>query len=189
MVAQAAAQAGLPAPTVVGVRFAPEPGRGANAVPARPRIRTGSARDYQFVAVFGSDGHDSRPNGPVLAVLATDPAVAGLTDIRIAAAGSGATPVLAHSYKLVGAPVPLVLMSGVPPSRDSDLVLASATASRLGARVGSVVPLTGDRGIRRMRVMGIGFTMESTTSPTTTAAGLPAARTAPCSPGSRNTAR
>lgn len=60
-------------------------------------------QDYQFVAVFGSDGHDFRPNGPVLAALATDPAVAGLTDIRTAAAGSGATPVLAHSYKPVGA--------------------------------------------------------------------------------------
>jgi len=100
-------------------------------------------QDYQFVAVFGSDGHDFRPNGPVLAALATDPAVAGLTDIRIAATGSGATPVPAHTYKPVGAPVAPILMAGVPPSRDSDLVLAPATASRLGARVGSVVPLTG----------------------------------------------
>ena len=190
-VAQAAAQAGLPVPAVVGVRFALEPGRGANAVPARAALLGAVSgvlgviaaftfaagvsdaaahparfgQDYQFVAVFGSDGHDFRPNGPVLRALATDPAVAGLTDIRIAAASSGATPVLAHSYTPVGAPVPLVLMAGVPPSRDGDLVLAPATASRLGARVGSVVPLTGDRGTRRMRVTGIGFTMESTTSP------------------------
>jgi hypothetical protein len=91
-------------------------------------------QDYQFVAVFGSDGHDFRPNGPVLAALATDPAVAGLTDIRIAATGSGATPVLAHTYKPVGAPVPLVLMAGVPPSRDSDLALIPGhRAARLHA--------------------------------------------------------
>lgn len=190
-VAQAAAQAGLPVPAVVGVRFALEPGRGANAVPARAALLGAVSgvlgviaaftfaagvsdaaghparfgQDYQFVAVFGSDGQDFRPNGPVLRALATDPAVAGLTDIRIAAASSGATPVLTHSYTPVGAPVPLVLMAGVPPSRDGDLVLAPATASRLGARVGSVVPLTGDRGTRQMRVTGIGFTMESTTSP------------------------
>jgi hypothetical protein len=57
----------------------------------------------------------------VLRALATDLAVAGLTDIRIAAANSGATPVLAHTYTPVGAPVPPVLMAGVLPSRDGDL--------------------------------------------------------------------
>jgi hypothetical protein len=52
-------------------------------------------QDYQFVAVFGSDGHDFRPNGPVLAALASDPAVAGLTDIWLAAtspSGLGVQP-------------------------------------------------------------------------------------------------
>jgi ABC-type antimicrobial peptide transport system permease subunit len=61
--------------------------------------------------------------------------------------------------------VPLLLTAGVPPVRDDELVLAPATARRLGARVGSVVPLTGDRGTRRMRVTGIGFTVESSTAP------------------------
>lgn len=42
-VAWAAAQAGLPVPTVVGVRFALEPGRGANAVPARAALLARSA--------------------------------------------------------------------------------------------------------------------------------------------------
>jgi hypothetical protein len=38
--------------------------------------------------------------------------------------------------------VPLVLTAGVPPARDDELVLAPATARRLGARVGSVMPVT-----------------------------------------------
>jgi putative ABC transport system permease protein len=128
-------------------------------------------QDYQFTVVFGSGGHDFLPNGPVLRALAADPAVTGVTNLRIDAASSGKIPVLAHSYDPVGAPVPLVLTAGVPPARDDELVLAPATARRLGARVGSVMPLTGDRGTRRMRVTGIGFTMESSTAPYDNGAG------------------
>jgi FtsX-like permease family len=190
-VAQAATRAGFPVPAVVGVRFALEPGRGANAVPARAALLGAVSgvlgviaaftfaagvsdaaahparfgQDYQFTVVFGSGGHDFLPNGPVLRVLAADPAVTGVTNLRIDAASSGKIPVLAHSYDPVGAPVPLLLTAGVPPVRDDELVLAPATARRLGARVGSVVPLTGDRGTRRMRVTGIGFTVESSTAP------------------------
>ena len=160
-VAQAAARAGLPAPAVVGVRFALEPGRGANSVPARAALLGAVSgvlgviaaftfaagvsdaaahpgrfgQDYQFTVVFGSGGHDFLPNGPVLSALATDPAVSGITDLRIDAASSGGTSVLAHSYDPVGAPVPLVLTAGAPPVRDDELVLAPATARRLGARV------------------------------------------------------
>jgi FtsX-like permease family len=190
-VAQAAARSGLPVPAVVGVRFALDPGRGANAVPARAALLGAVSgvlgviaaftfaagvsdaaahparfgQDYQFTVVFGSGGQDFLPNGPVLRALAADPAVTGVTNLRIDAASSGKTPVLAHSYDPVGVPVPLVLTAGVPPAHDDDLVLAPATARQLGARVGSVVPLTGDRGTRQMRVTGIGFTMESSTSP------------------------
>jgi hypothetical protein len=63
--------------------------------------------------VFGSGGHDFLPNGPVLRALAADPAVTGVTNLRIDAASSGKIPVLAHSYDPVGAPVPLVLTAGV----------------------------------------------------------------------------
>jgi len=190
-VAQVIARAGLPVPAVAGVRFALEPGRGVNAVPARAALLGAVSgvlgvvaaftfaagvsdatahparfgQDYQFIVIFGSGGHDFLPSGPVLRALAADPAVAAITDLRISAASSGATPVLVHSYHPVGAPVPLVLTAGVPPARDDELVLAPATARRLGARVGSVVPLTGDRRTRRMRVTGIGFTLESTTTP------------------------
>src|SRR5262249_53295760 len=180
-VAQAAARSGLPVPAVVGVQFALDPGRGAKAVPARAALLGAVSgvlgviaaftfaagisdaaahparfgQDYQFTVIFGSGGQDFLPNGPVLRALAADPAVTGVTNLRIDAASSGKTPVLAHSYDPVG----------VPPARDDDLVLAPATARHLGARVGSVVPLTGDRGTRPMRVTGIGFTLESSTAP------------------------
>jgi hypothetical protein len=52
-----------------------------------------------------------------------------------------------------------------PAAHDDELDLAHATARRLGACLGSVVPLTGDRGTRQMRVTGIAFTMESSTAP------------------------
>jgi hypothetical protein len=43
-------------------------------------------------------------------------------------------------------------------------VLAPAAARQLRAGVGSVVPLAGDRGGRRMRVTGVGFTLQTSTA-------------------------
>ncbi|MEP7024882.1 MAG: ABC transporter permease, partial [Actinomycetota bacterium] len=189
--AQAVARAGLPVPAVVGARFALEPGSGATAVPVRSAL-LGSVlgvlgvvaaftfaagvsdaaahperfgQTYQVLAIFGFGGHDFRPVKPALRALATDPAVAGITNMRVAAASSGTASVLTHTYDPVGAPAPLVLTAGVPPAGRSDLVLSPATARQLGARVGSVIPLTGDRATRRMRVSGIGFAVESSTTP------------------------
>jgi hypothetical protein len=190
-VVQAAARSGLPVPAVIGARFALEPGRGRSAVPVRPAL-TGAVtgvlgviaaftfaagvtdaaahparfgQTYQLEVALGSDGHDFRPAGPVLRALAADSDIAGLTDLRVGAGSSGAASVTAYSYHPVGAPAPLVLASGHPPQTSRDLVLAPQTARRLAARVGSLVPLTGDRGTRRMRVTGIGFGVESSTTP------------------------
>jgi hypothetical protein len=187
----AAARAGLPVPAVIGARFALEPGRGRSAVPVRSAL-TGAVmgvlgviaaftfaagasdaaanparfgQTYQLEVALGTDGHDFRPAGPALWALAADPGIAGLTDMRVGAGSSGATSVTTYSYHPVGAPVPLVLTSGHPPRTGRDLVLAPQTARRLGARIGSLVPLTGDRGTRRMEVIGIGFGVESSTTP------------------------
>jgi hypothetical protein len=62
---------GMPCGVIAAFTFA----AGVSDTAAHP-ARFG--QDDQFVAVFGSDGHDFGPNGPVLAALATDPAVAGL---------------------------------------------------------------------------------------------------------------
>jgi len=190
-IVRAMARAGLPPSAVAGARFALEPGPGPDAVPARAAL-LGSVvgvlgvitaftfgagvadaaahparfgQDYQLLVVFGSGGHDFTRAGPALRAMAADPDVTGITDLRIGAATSGTVPVLLHSYEPAGKPVPLVLTAGTPPAGAGDLVLAPATARRLGAGVGSVVPLVGDRGARHLRVSGIGFTLESSTAP------------------------
>jgi hypothetical protein len=187
----AMARVGLPAPAVAGARFALEPGTGLDAVPARAAL-LGSVvgvlgvitaftfgagvadavahparfgQDYQLLVVFGAGGHDFTRAGPALHAMAADPDVTGITNVRIGAASSGTVPVLLHSYQSPGTPVPLVLTAGASPAKDGDLVLAPATARRLGVGVGSVVPMTGDRGTRPLRVTGIGFAMESSTAP------------------------
>jgi hypothetical protein len=190
-VVHAVARSGLPAPAVIGARLALEPGSGRSAVPVRSAL-TGAVtgvlgviaaftfaagvadaaahparfgQTYQLEVALGGDGHDFRPAGPVLRALAADPDIAGLTDLRVGAGSSGAASVTAYSYHPVGAPAPLVLAAGRLPATGRDLVLAPETARRLGARVGSLVPLTGDRGTRRMQVTGIGFGVESSTTP------------------------
>jgi hypothetical protein len=187
----AAARAGLPVSAVIGARFALEPGHGRSAVPVRSAL-TGAVigvlgviaaftfaagvadaaahparfgQTYQLEVGLGTDGHDFRPAGPRLRALAAEPDIAGLTDMRVGAGSSGAASVTVYSYHPVGAPAPLVLASGYAPRTGRDLVLAPETARRLGARVGSLVPLTGDRATRRMRVIGIGFGVESSTTP------------------------
>jgi hypothetical protein len=48
--------------------------------------------------------------------------------------------------------------------KDGGVVLAPATARRLQAHVGSIVPLSGDRATRLFRVSGIGFGVQTSTS-------------------------
>lgn len=188
--ATAAAKWGAPVPLVIGLRFALEPRRGRDAVLVRPTLlcavtgilgvvaaftlSAGVAdaakhparfgQTYQVMAIFGFGGYDFAPTSPVLRALAADPAVAGVTDLRVAAGTSGATSVITHTFDPVGPPTPMVLSSGVPPTVDGDVVLAPATARQLGARVGSTIPLRGDRGSLELRVTGIGFTVQSSTS-------------------------
>lgn len=189
-IVRAMARGGLPVPAVAGARFALEPGPGLDAVPARAAL-LGSVvgvlgiiaaftfgagvadaaahparfgQDYQLLAVFGSGGHDFIRADSALRAMAADPDVTEITSMRIGAATSRTVPVLLHSYEPAGTPVPLVLTAGAPPVQADDLVLAPATARRLGVHVGSVVPMAGDRGARRLRVSGIGFAPESSTA-------------------------
>ena len=188
--ATAAARSGAPVPLVIGMRYALEPRPGRDAVLVRPTLLcavtgilgvvaafTFSAgvadavnhparfgQTYQLLVIFGSGGHEVAPTGPVLRALAADPAVAGVTDVRVGAGTSGATSVVTHTFDPVGPPTPMVLTAGAPPTADGDVVLAPTTARQLGARVGSTIPLSGDRGRRELRVTGIGFTIQTTTS-------------------------
>jgi hypothetical protein len=184
-VATAATRAGLPVPVVTGIRFALEPGRGRSATPVRPALvaavtgvlgivaaftfsaGVADAADhperfgqtFSLVAVFGFGGQDIAPPAPVLAALAADPDVAGVNDMRLAAAQSGATSVPTFSYH-PGA-VSIVLTAGSAPAGVDDVVLAPRSAARLRADVGSLVPFTGETGTRTLRVSGIGFVPDS----------------------------
>ncbi|WP_214106934.1 ABC transporter permease [Acrocarpospora catenulata] len=185
-VAAAVTSLGLPVTVVVGTRFALEPGRG---IPVRPALLgavtgvlgvlaafTFSAgvsdaagnparfgQNYQLMTVFGFDGRDYLPPAEVLAALARDPDVTGVTDLRMAPGTSRGGTVVTHSFDPAGRPLPLVLTEGHAPSGDDEVVLAPASAELLRARVGDTVPLAGDRGRGIFRVTGIGFGVETST--------------------------
>jgi predicted lysophospholipase L1 biosynthesis ABC-type transport system permease subunit len=72
--------------------------------------------------------------------------------------------VVTHTYDPVGSPVPLVLTDGTPPTSPDDVVLAPTTADQLHVTIGSTVALRGDVGETTMKVTGIGFAVESSTS-------------------------
>jgi hypothetical protein len=121
-------------------------------------------RSYQLEVVFGFGGQDFSPAAPVLAALAADPDVIGVTNIRVAAGTSGATTVVTNSYDPVGKPVPIVLSDGAVPAADDEVVLAPTTARDLDATVGSSIPMRGDRSTRLLHVIGIGYAVQSSTT-------------------------
>ncbi|TKK75776.1 FtsX-like permease family protein, partial [Herbidospora galbida] len=179
----APARLALPVPVTTGLRFALEPGNGVALLGAvtgvlgvvaaavfAAGVADAAARPerfgqrYALMVVFGFDGREYTPSRPALASIAALPEVAGVLDVRIASGRSGQVSVVAHTYDPVGAPVPLVLTEGAAPASGGDVVLAVTTARELGAGVGDRIPLTGDAGTREMRVSGLGFAVESTTT-------------------------
>ncbi|AWS40522.1 ABC transporter permease [Streptosporangium sp. 'caverna'] len=65
--------------------------------------------------------------------------------------------VTVYSYHPVGAPFPVVLVSGRMPESSGEIVLAPTSARDLQAEVGSTVRLAGKTAPRDLRVTGIGF--------------------------------
>lgn len=182
--ADAALRVGLPVPVVIGTRFALDPGRGRDAVQVRLALlaavtgvlgiaaactfAAGVAdaaehperfgQTHQLVAVFGFGGQDIGPTAPMLGALAADPAVVAVDDLRVAAAESGPTSVPTFT---LDPGLPVVILDGSAPRADGEVVLAPASARRLGAGVGSTVPFTGDGGSAALHVTGIGFVLDS----------------------------
>jgi hypothetical protein len=72
--------------------------------------------------------------------------------------------VAVNTYAPVGDPVPLVLTEGRPPAGPDEVVLAPASASRLGTGTGSTLRLAGDRAARNLRVTGLGFAVQTSTA-------------------------
>jgi ABC-type antimicrobial peptide transport system permease subunit len=87
-----------------------------------------------------------------------------VTNLRLAVGASGGVSIVTRTYDPIGTAIPIVLTSGTAPIRDGDVVLAPATAHQLHAHVGSTVALSGDRAARSLRVSGIGFGVQTSTS-------------------------
>jgi len=183
-VATAAAGAGLPVVTVVGVRFALEPGRGRAAVPVLPAImgvvagvlgvlaaftfsagvsdaianpaRFGITR--QLNAFYGFNGQDFGPAAQVERAAAASPVVAGYLDLRVGGAQAKGVSIESFTYAPVdGKKVPVVLTAGRLPDSPDQITLAPTTARELDVGVGSALRLTGGPRTRTMTVSGIGF--------------------------------
>lgn len=189
-VGNAVATIGMPVQVELGTRFALEPGVGPRVTPVRPALLGSIAgvfgvlaaftfsagvsdaathperfgRSYQLEAVFGFGGQDFSPVKPALAAIAADRDVIGVNNLRVGAATAGAKTLVINSYDPVGTPVPIVLTDGTVPTADDDVVLAPTTARELGVVLGSSLPMTGDRGTRRLHVVGIGYGVQSSTS-------------------------
>jgi len=172
-VAAAAARAGLPAPVVVGIRFALEPGRGRSAVPVRPALAGAVigvlgivaaftfshavsdttnhperfGQTFQLVAETGRNGTDYGPTANLVTALDRTGEVTGVDDSRVAVATAAHSTdsVTLYEYAAGPKPVPVVVLSGALPRGPGQVMLAPRTLALLHARVGGRVRLTGTR--------------------------------------------
>jgi FtsX-like permease family len=185
-VATAAARRGVPVPVVVGTRFALEPGRGRNAVPVRPALvgavvgvlgvvaaftfsdgvndaaanpaRFGQV--HQLEAFVGISGEDFGPVDEILPIMAADPDVAAVDNMRISVAEVERVPVTLFTLDPVDAPWEPVVTEGRTPDGPDEVALAPGSAEAMGVAVGDVVPMNGTLGVRDMTVSGIAFVPE-----------------------------
>ncbi|MGA8679234.1 MAG: FtsX-like permease family protein [Acidimicrobiales bacterium] len=158
---RSAAQAGLPAPAVAGVRFALEPGRGRTAVPVRSALFGTVLAVVVVVATvtFGSGlrtlvSHPSlygwnwtyglvsedAPDVPpqATALLSRDPDVAawsGATIISIQIDGQTVPTIVQASHAAVAPPI----LSGHALDSSDEIVLGAATMDELHEHVGGTV--------------------------------------------------
>jgi len=164
VIANAAAQAGLPAPAVAGVRFALEPGGGHRAVPVRSAL-FGMALTVVVVvatltfgsglqtlvshpalygwnwtyALFSESGPDVPPQA--VALLGHDAKVAAYSDVTIGDPEINGKIVPSLFERANAAVVPAIL-SGHSPQGNDQIVLGAATMKDLGTHVGGTVTVT-----------------------------------------------
>ena len=164
VLASAAAKSGLPAPVVVGVRFALEPAGSGGAVPVRSAF-VGTALAVIVVAAtitFGSGLHtlvshpplygwnwtyalasETGPDVPpqAAALLGHDPDVVASSDATIADGQiDGLTvPII---FEAPGAAVVPPILSGHDLETNREIVLGAATIQQLHTRVGGTVTVT-----------------------------------------------
>ena len=164
VLANAAAQAGLPAPVVAGMRFALDPGGGPRAVPVRSALLSMALAVVVVVATltFGSGlqtlvSHptlygwnwtyalfsESGPDVPpqAVALLGHDAKVAAYSDVTIADPEINGKIVPSLFERANAAVVPAIL-SGHAPQGNAQIVLGAATVKDLGTHVGGTVTVT-----------------------------------------------
>jgi len=161
---RAAANAGLPASTVTGIRFALEPGAGANAVPVRSAIvgavlalvvltstvtfgtslRTLVSRpalygwNWNYQLLSGFAGQEDLPAHQVETLFDHDPSVSAWTGVYFAVAdidGRG-VPIIGATPN---APVAPPLLSGHGLDAPDEVVLGASTLTSLHKHVGDTV--------------------------------------------------
>ena len=160
------ARAGLPAPGVVGVRMALEPGEGRGAVPVRSAL-LGSILAVALVVttvVFGSSLHTLISSPPLYgwnwsyALNPTGPGGGNVPRVaftmlhhdRYVAAYSGVSyndveidgQTVPFLIEDAGAPVAPPILSGQPVTAAHQVVLGAATLAQIGKKVGDFVTLT-----------------------------------------------
>ncbi len=177
--ARFAANAGMPAPTVAGIRFALEPGRGRNTVPVRSAILgavlalgvavatvTFSASlttlvsrpalygwnwDYELLSGYG--GQQDLPQDQTAALLGHDRSVAGWVGVYFSEAkvDGQVVPVIGTNPNATVAP-PLLSGHGVE-ARDQ-VVVGAATLTALHKHLGDQVLVQRGSTNQRLRIVG-----------------------------------
>jgi hypothetical protein len=166
-IGQATAAARLPAPALIGIRYAVERGRGGQPV-ATALLGTvlavaalcatavfGASLAHleatpalygePFQAYFASDGEpDSarKVTGEVLTKLRSDPAIGQITLSVLTEVQINGKHVRAFAVAPVRGPVLLAAVDGRQPAADREIMLGAATMRDTGARVGGTVAVT-----------------------------------------------
>ena len=166
-IGQAAAAARLPAPALIGIRYAVERGRGGQPV-ATALLGTvlavaalcatavfGASLAHlevtpalygePFQAYFASDGEPDSARtvtGEVLTKLRSDPAIGQITLSVLTEVQINGKHVRAFAVAPVRGPVLLAAVDGRQPAADREIMLGAATMRDTGARVGGTVTVT-----------------------------------------------
>jgi hypothetical protein len=178
-VVRAAMTAGLPAPGVMGLRHALEPGRGRSAVPVRPAIvgtilamvvltatlTFGASLDslvshsslygWNFdYAFFSIDGYGPVPANPANQLLSRDRSVAVTTGIYFVTPeiNGQIVPGLAERP---GSPISPPILAGHGLANSDQIILGSATLAQLHEHLGGTVVVQGG-GVRAVRLRIVG---------------------------------
>jgi FtsX-like permease family len=164
VVAEILAGGGVPAPGVVGVRLALEPGRGSTAVPVRATVlgaivavaalaaalTLGASLDHflRTPRLYGwnwdvtvGDGGGPDLSARIDRLLAADPAVSNLSagTIGILQLGAGGPTAIAWATESVRGSITPTVIDGRAPAGPDEILLGARTLQAAGARVGDQV--------------------------------------------------